>query len=331
MIDNGKMLSQRNDMQIIEERQEMDSPGTITHTRVAINSTNTNVLEHLAVNVSKDLVKNSGSRFRVLIVAYAVFAVVIVSILQSVTIEIVAPSAAIGLGVILFVDRYERQKFFKRFYIHELSNMQNLIRMMDKQQNDPSVIAGTVYALAAAVDAKDHYTYGHSSKVANYAADIAKELGYAEDAVNKIYKAALLHDIGKIGIPEHILTKCGGLTKEEWKVIRSHPDKGVEILKYVGSLYGCLECVRYHHEHYDGTGYPHGLKGENIPLDARILAVADCYDAMTSERPYKPPMTHQEALIELTRCAGTQFDRRVVGAFIAASNLPVNIPLPKSI
>jgi HD-GYP domain-containing protein (c-di-GMP phosphodiesterase class II) len=128
----------------------------------------------------------------------------------------------------------------------------------------------------------------------------------------------LLHDIGKIGISDQLLQKRGPLSPEDWELIRAHPNLGVAILKNVDSLQGCLAGVQYHHEHYDGTGYPSGLKGENIPLDARILAVADAYDAMTSLRSYRnSKMTSEQALKELRRCAGTQFDPRIVEAFIS--------------
>ena len=150
------------------------------------------------------------------------------------------------------------------------------------------MVLNTIYALAATVDAKDHYTYGHSKKVATYAADIAVELGYSESRVAAIRAAGLLHDIGKIGVSDQILGKAGKLNDEEWEPIRAHPTMGVSIIKHIESLKDCLAAIQYHHERYDGGGYPTGLKGDNIPLDARVLAVADSYDAMTSSRPWRP-------------------------------------------
>ena len=127
----------------------------------------------------------------------------------------------------------------------------------------------------------------------------------------------MLHDIGKIGISDDILKKSGYLTAEEFEPIQAHPNIGVAILKHVDSLRACLAGVQYHHEHYDGTGYPAGLKGGNIPLDARIMAVADAYDAMTSTRPYRQRQASQkEAIEELKRCAGTQFDPEVIQVFV---------------
>jgi diguanylate cyclase (GGDEF)-like protein/putative nucleotidyltransferase with HDIG domain len=177
-------------------------------------------------------------------------------------------------------------------------------------------VMSTIYALAATVDAKDHYTYGHSKKVAKYATEIAAALGYSEEKIATIRAAALLHDIGKIGIADRLLEKVGPLTSEEWEPIRAHPNLGAAILKHVDGLRDCLASVQYHHERYDGASYPSRLKGESIPLDARIMAVADAYDAMTSFRAYRRGRaTHEEALAELKRCAGTQFDPVVVEAF----------------
>ena len=177
-------------------------------------------------------------------------------------------------------------------------------------------ILNAVHALAATVDAKDHRTYGHSKKAAEYAAQIARALGYSSERIAMLKAAALLHDIGKIRVPDNILLKTGSLTDSEWLAIREHPKFGVAILKHIKSLGGCLPTIQHHHEHFDGKGYPAGLKGENIPLEARILAVADAYDAMTSPRPYRPNVLHhQEAMEEILRCAGSYFDPEIVRVF----------------
>jgi len=144
-----------------------------------------------------------------------------------------------------------------------------------------------IYALAATVDAKDHYTYGHSRKVSDYSVAMAEALGLPQDRIATIRAASLLHDIGKVGIPDSILSKEGPLTDEEWEPVRVHPKLGVEILRHVIDLVNCLPAILHHHEHYDGKGYPSGLKGDSIPLEGRILAIADAYDAMTSPRPYR--------------------------------------------
>jgi diguanylate cyclase (GGDEF)-like protein/putative nucleotidyltransferase with HDIG domain len=179
-------------------------------------------------------------------------------------------------------------------------------------------ILNAVHALAATVDAKDHHTYGHSKKAAEYAEQIAHALGYASDKIAMLKAAALLHDIGKIRVPDSILLKPGSLTDSEWIAIREHPKFGVAILKHIKSLGGCLPVIQHHHEHFDGKGYPAGLRGENIPLEARILSIADAYDAMTSPRPYRSNVLHpQEAVEEIVRCAGSYFDPEIVRVFAA--------------
>ncbi len=188
-----------------------------------------------------------------------------------------------------------------------------------KLEGEPGVLS-TIYALAATVDAKDHYTYGHSKKVSKYATQIAEALGYSQEKLATLRAAALLHDIGKIGISDRLLLKTSPLSEEDWEPIRAHPKLGVAILKHVDSLSSCLAAIQYHHEHYDGSGYPAGLKGENIPLDARIMAVADSYDAMTSLRPYRlGKFTQEQALEELKGCAGTQFDPKIVEVFVSTT------------
>lgn len=172
-----------------------------------------------------------------------------------------------------------------------------------------------IYALAATVDAKDHYTYGHSRKVSEYAVALAEMLKLPTDRVDTIRAGGLLHDIGKLGVPDSILTKAGPLDDDEWEPIKSHPELGVEILKRVIDLVNCLPAILHHHEHYDGSGYPKGLKGESIPLEARILSVADAYDAITSPRPYRAQLTSEQAIAELKRCAGSQFDPKLVEKF----------------
>ena len=173
-----------------------------------------------------------------------------------------------------------------------------------------------VYALASAVDAKDHYTYGHSRKVNTYAVALAEAIGLSPDDVSKISTAALLHDVGKIGIPDRILNKKGKLTDEEWEAIKAHPRLGANIAGNVPGLVPCVSGILYHHERWDGIGYPEGLKGEAIPMDARILAIADAFAAMTSARPYRDALCEEKVMKRLKQDAGKQFDPRLVEVFL---------------
>ena len=193
-------------------------------------------------------------------------------------------------------------------------NRQGMVAEEDVSETQRIAI-GMIFALAATVDAKDHYTYGHSRKVSQYAVAMGLLLNLSPDKIAEIRTAGLLHDIGKIGIPDSILNKDGMLDEQEWRQIKSHPEMGVEILRYVADLANSLPIILNHHEHFDGSGYPAGLKGKDIPLEARLLSVADAYDAMTSLRPYHNQRTSQEAIDELRRCAGTTFDPQLVELF----------------
>jgi HD-GYP domain-containing protein (c-di-GMP phosphodiesterase class II) len=172
-----------------------------------------------------------------------------------------------------------------------------------------------IYALAATVDAKDNYTYGHSRKVSDYAVLMGEALNLPDERITVLRASGLLHDIGKVGVPDSILSKKSALTGEEWNPILMHPELGVEILKHVVDLVNCLPAIRHHHEHFDGSGYPGGLKNEGIPMEARILSIADAFDAMTSPRPYRDQLPLEAALAELKRCSGTQFDPELVETF----------------
>jgi len=173
----------------------------------------------------------------------------------------------------------------------------------------------TVEALAAAVDAKDPYTRGHSQRVSAYAVAIVAALGYAFPDVARVRLAGLLHDVGKIGVPDAVLTKPGKLSDEEFAIIKQHPVTGERMLHAVPFLSEILPAVRHHHERWDGRGYPDGIEGEAIPPDAAILAVADSFDAMTSSRTYRPALPVAEAIRRVREGSGAQFDPRVVAAF----------------
>jgi putative nucleotidyltransferase with HDIG domain len=178
-----------------------------------------------------------------------------------------------------------------------------------------SLFINTVASLANAIDAKSPWTKGHSERVMHISARIAKEMGLSELEVERVRLGGLLHDIGKIGVIEAVLEKPAVLSDDEFPPLRAHPEKGVAILSPIAQLNDVLPAILHHHERYDGTGYPKGLKGEEIPLSARIVAVADSFDAMVSERPYKKGYTIGEAITELGNGAGSQFDPKVVECF----------------
>ncbi len=174
----------------------------------------------------------------------------------------------------------------------------------------------TIKSIAFALDAKDKYTHGHSLRVTLYSLALAKKLNLQDDVLEEIETAGLLHDIGKIAIPEKILLKPGKLTDEEFEIIKSHPELGEKLVKSVEKLGLVSNWLKHHHERYDGKGYPDGLAGEDIPISARIIALADTYDAMTSDRAYREALSHQEAIDEIKRCSGTQFDPDLAKVFI---------------
>jgi diguanylate cyclase (GGDEF)-like protein/putative nucleotidyltransferase with HDIG domain len=186
-----------------------------------------------------------------------------------------------------------------------------------------------IYALVSTVEAKDPYTYGHSRKVNSYAVALAEAIGLSPDEVSRVSTAALLHDIGKIGIPDKVLNKKGKLSKEDWELIRSHPRLGANIVSNVPELVPCVSSILYHHERWDGGGYPEGLKGEEISIEARILTIADSFEAMSSARPYRPALCAEKVLKELRRCAGSQFDPELVEVFIGIieSGLPAKVSI----
>ena len=180
----------------------------------------------------------------------------------------------------------------------------------------PQAVLDTVTSLAFAIDAKDHYTQGHSQKVSAYAALIAEGLQMSDAEVEEIRLGAVLHDIGKVGIPENILNKNGPLNPEEWETMKSHVKFGAKILDPLTPLARIREMVLHHHEYFDGSGYPDAMVGKKIPLGARIIAVADAYDTITSDRTYKKARNASDALSELERCANAQFDAEIVEVFV---------------
>ena len=181
-----------------------------------------------------------------------------------------------------------------------------------------NLFLGTVRSLASAVDAKDPYTLGHSQRVSQYALAIAEEMGLSAGDGEDLHLASLLHDVGKIGLPDEILLKAGKLTSEEWEQVRKHPIWGEEILRPIKQLRRVALWIRHEHERWNGSGYPDGLKADEIPLASRIIAVADAFDAITSDRSYRKASAAREAMAILESVSGIEFDPEVVAAFLAA-------------
>lgn len=193
----------------------------------------------------------------------------------------------------------------------------SFLETVQLHEDQRALFIGTVRAITAAIDAKDRYTRGHSERVAMLAATLAAKTGAGPVEVERIRIAGLLHDVGKIGVPESVLTKPGRLTEAEFACIRLHPEIGHRILRDIPQLNDVLPGVLHHHERWDGHGYPHGLSGEAIPRVARILALSDTFDAMSSTRSYRPALPRERVMAEIAKCAGAQFDPTLVPAFLA--------------
>ena len=170
--------------------------------------------------------------------------------------------------------------------------------------------------LARAIEARDPYSSGHAARVTAIAEVVAARLGWDEEQIDVLRIGAALHDIGKGEVPDTVLRKPGPLDEDEFDLVRAHPAKGAEMVGLVGTWRAAVPCVLHHHERWDGSGYPTGSAGADIPPEARVLAVADAFDAMTSDRPYRPALAQARAVAELERCAGTQFDPEVVAVFV---------------
>ena len=217
-----------------------------------------------------------------------------------------------GLIILSFVGSFIAARIYDRItqkndeYLQKLNEQNEQIKEQNQQIKDMTV--QTIATVANALDAKDSYSEGHSKRVAIYSALIAERLGLSENDIKNIRIIALLHDIGKIGVPDSVLKKPGRLTDEEFGLMRQHAAIGSEILKDIDMVTGISIGAKFHHERYDGRGYPDGLKGEEIPFIARIIAVADSFDAMTSNRVYRSHLTYEQVLSELEKGEGTQFD-----------------------
>lgn len=201
----------------------------------------------------------------------------------------------------LILDRYQE-------------DLENAVR--EERAKVSQITFQTIASITSIVDAKDTYTDDHSIRVANYSCLIADELGWAQSKIDTLYHAALLHDIGKVGIQDSILKKSAGLSPKEYEIMKSHTSIGASILKELSFLDRADEGALYHHEKFDGTGYPFGLKGENIPINARIIGVADAFDAMNTNRTYREKCTDAYIIDEMRKGSGTQFDPDIVAALL---------------
>jgi len=172
-----------------------------------------------------------------------------------------------------------------------------------------------VKTMVSAIEAKDSYTRGHSERVNKISIMIARAMGLSQKDIENVSWASILHDVGKIGVSDKILTKPGSLNREEYNIVKTHPEKGYEIMRHIEQIQDALPGILYHQERYDGKGYPKGLKGKEIPLYARIIAIADTYDSITSSRAYRACNTHINAIREINRISGTQLDSEIVRVF----------------
>lgn len=211
-------------------------------------------------------------------------------------------------------DALYRAKFFNK------NRVECYTSILDELKNDIEErhidLVTSIKTLISVINAKDRYTYGHVERVVIYSKMLANKLGLDDEDKKKLIYGAYMHDIGKINIPKEVLNKRMPLTNEEWEMLKGHPLNGVEIIKPVESLRDISPLILHHHERYDGKGYPSNLKGDNIPFLSRVLTVVDSFDAMTSNRPYNKRKTYDEAIEELKRCSGTQFDPVITQAFI---------------
>ncbi|MDP1715653.1 MAG: HD domain-containing protein [Anaerolineales bacterium] len=223
------------------------------------------------------------------------------------------------LGALGVVNKKHASAFTQRDENYLLSLAGQVAVAIEKAQlyeNIRELSVSTIRSLTAAIDARDPYTHGHSQGVTYLAVELGKQIGLIPAELELLEFAALLHDVGKISVPDQILRKKEKLTPSEWESIRLHPYHGIQIIHPVAALAKIEPWIYHHHEKWDGSGYPDGLRGEDIPLEARIIAIADSYNAMTTDRPYRRALSQKEALAEIRHGTGTQFDPNLAEAFI---------------
>lgn len=214
-----------------------------------------------------------------------------------------------------FVPRVMKSRISRILELHDLRNDLE-VKLAEKTKQVEMITLNSIMAIAKTIEAKDTYTSGHSDRVAYCSVEIAKRLGWEEERIRDLNYMALMHDIGKIGVPDEILNKPMPLQDDEWEILKKHATVGGEILKNIHAIHNLYYGALYHHERYDGHGYPNGLAGENIPTEARIIAIADTYDAMTSNRAYRDRLTEDKVLAELENAKGTQLDAGLVDVFL---------------
>ena len=222
---------------------------------------------------------------------------------------------------ILYLDTESKDKYFNRNDIElltaigiQLGTVMENMELFSRYQNQ---FIGVIKILVNVIETKDEYAFGHSSRVTQIGLAIAEELGMDRKDEETLHIAGLMHDIGKVAIPEEVLNKPDKLTEKEWDIIKKHPGMGCYLVKHLEAFEKIIEGVLHHHERFDGTGYPKGLKGNDIPLFSRIIAVADTFEAMTSDRAYRKSFSHEKTIGELLSCRGSQFDGAIVDAFIS--------------
>ena len=213
-------------------------------------------------------------------------------------------------------DALYKAKVFNKNRVETYTSI--LDELKDSVEEKDSELITSIKTLITVINLKDRYTYGHTERVVKYCQIIAAELELHEDDARKLIYAAYLHDIGKIDIPKTILNKTTALTADEWEMLKQHPAIGAEIVRPVKSFTDTIPFIKHHHEKFDGSDYPDGLTGEEIPYLARVLTVVDCFDAMTTDRPYKAGKTFAQAMLELRRCGNSHFDPEIVEMFIKA-------------
>ena len=268
------------------------------------------VLIHLVQYIRKN--KKSKTDYILLIGLYIVLVCVAI---ESVSVYFVATISGIfiGIGMIILLFTNIVRTIQK---IHIVEEKRHQLELEIEKKENKKITLQMMESLSTTIEAKDEYTRGHSRRVAQYAALIAKNMGWTNEEIQNLKNCAYLHDIGKIGIPDQILNKPGKLTNEEFNLIKQHTTIGQDILKDITIIPHIDEVTRSHHEHYDGTGYPDGLKGNEIPIQARVIALADSYDAMNSKRIYRNALSHGRIYHEIQMNAGTQFDPDITKVFL---------------